>query len=492
MSTSENLQHLSEKAPFSLYVLIALSCLLHVLFIAYPKLLIEEAYYWNYALHLDMGYIDHPPMIALLIKASTFFFGNNEAGVRFSSLLCWGITFFYGFRLSESISKGSGIYACLLIAILPFSFIFSFIITPDSLLMALWSALLYYLYKALHQENKRAWYSAGLILGLGLLSKYSILLLAGATFIYMLTVPKARHYFFCKEPYLAIVLSLLLFSPVIYWNATHEWISFTFQTTRRIQEHSHSNIPNFILFLIVFFTPIGLSGFANLWKKQEAISLVSSESQYFMRVFTTFPLVVFGLFSINHTIKFDWIGPTVLATIPWLAAIMQTKKSIWYRWKITGISLLLVYTVLLLSITFKIPSFENLSLLKHYGDWEQFTHKVTQIAQQHDSAKNLTIVSLDKYGTASELVFYQNKYPTAYPLASAKIFGYSSLMFDLWTKADELNNKTIMLISLDPYRIEALVTEKKLKAITDILPIWPYEAQSRQKSAYYYQMVKLL
>jgi dolichol-phosphate mannosyltransferase len=52
-----------------------------------PELLPEEAYYWNYSRHLDIGYLDHPPMVAWLIRLGTMVFGQNEFGVRIGTAL---------------------------------------------------------------------------------------------------------------------------------------------------------------------------------------------------------------------------------------------------------------------------------------------------------------------------------------------------------------------------------------------------------------------
>jgi dolichol-phosphate mannosyltransferase len=50
------------------------------------ELLPEEAYYWNYSRHLDIGYLDHPPMVAWLIRAGTAVFGQSQFGVRAGAL----------------------------------------------------------------------------------------------------------------------------------------------------------------------------------------------------------------------------------------------------------------------------------------------------------------------------------------------------------------------------------------------------------------------
>jgi dolichol-phosphate mannosyltransferase len=76
-------------------LLIGYTLLLRLMYLGNIELLKEEAYYWNYAQHLAPGYLDHPPMVALLISFGTLVFGNNELGVRFGAFICWFITALY-------------------------------------------------------------------------------------------------------------------------------------------------------------------------------------------------------------------------------------------------------------------------------------------------------------------------------------------------------------------------------------------------------------
>ena len=248
------------------FIIIAVTLLVKLLCIGTNDLLAEEAYYWNYSAHMDVGYLDHPPVVALFIKLFTSLFGTNEFGVRIGSIVCWMGTALFSFKLTQLIKPGAGIFAVMLLAILPFFFIHSLIMTPDVPLSVCWSAGLYYLYRSLVLSSSTAWYVAGIWLGLGMLSKYSIVLLGPATLLYLVLMPQARTWFLRKEPYLCLLITALLFTPVIYWNATHEWASFTFQSTRRLEETSSFTFHQLIGLFVVFLTPLGILSFLR-WKQ---------------------------------------------------------------------------------------------------------------------------------------------------------------------------------------------------------------------------------
>ena len=269
------------------FLIIVVSLGSRLLLLGSYDLLAEEAYYWNYAQHLDFSYLDHPPMVALLIKASTSIFGANEFGVRIPSLICWLLAAFFSFKLTELIRQGSGQYAVMLLSILPFFFLQSLVITPDQPLLVCWSAALYYLYRSLFFEESKCWYLTGVWLGLGMLSKYTIVLLGPTTLLYLIIVPTARHWFSRKEPYVCVLIAALLFTPVIYWNAIHEWASFVFQSSRRFHATSSFSFHYFIGILILFLLPSGIFGLWHLFNKKMLKSApIDEKTQRFLQIFT--------------------------------------------------------------------------------------------------------------------------------------------------------------------------------------------------------------
>ena len=474
-------------------VLITLiSLVMRLLMIGNHDLLVEEAYYWNYATHLDFGYLDHPPMVALLIKLSTLCFGTNEFGVRFPSIVCWSLTALFSYKLTQKINPHAGLYAVMLLAILPFFFLHSLVMTPDLPLIVCWSASLYYLYKALVLSEPKAWIIAGVWLGLGLLSKYSIVLLGPATLIYLIVIPNARQWFTRSPPYVCLLITALLFTPVIYWNATHGWASFIFQSTRRLQENATFGFHELLGLFILFLTPLGLLGFIQLFKKQTHLTLNTS---YFLRIFSLTPLIVFSLFSLRHPIKFNWIGPSLLAITPWLAVLIQkANKKLFNAWLVTAVTLLIIYLGFFICVGLGLPERVNRTILPKYISWENLTEQFNAIATK--TGGNPVFVALDRYNIASELSFYQTKlFKTSiinqrFDVFGSDVFGGESLMFRYWRKDNFPLQKTLILISNNLNDFNNPVIGQETTARSKPQMIWAKsQGMGENLTPYYYEIV---
>ena len=484
------------------FIVIAISLFIKLLCIGSNDLLAEEAYYWNYSVHLDIGYLDHPPMVAVLIKLFTTLFGNNEFGVRIASIVCWLATALFSFKLTHLIRPGAGKYAVMLLAILPFFFLHSLVITPDLPLIVCWAASLYYLYRAQVLDNKISWYAAGIWLGLGVLSKYSILLLGPAALLYLIWLPHARKMFLKKEPYACVLLMILFFTPVIYWNATHDWASFVFQSTRRLEETSSFSFHHLLGLLIVFLTPLGLLGFITLFRHNKPESYwLDIKTKRFLQIYTLVPLAVFSLFSLRHEIKFNWIGPCMLAVIPWLAILIdKTKSSLRTGWLITSIILLLGYSFMILCIIFGRPERINQQLFSKYIAWSDLTRQVHAIAVDVESNMHTTpfIVPMDVYNIASELAFYQAKLlehgeiHKIYTPIGGDLFGRNSLMYRYWSQGKVAAGNVLILIDENPVKFEEPQVSARVIAKSETKALWSHSQGVGMKiRPYYYKVVQL-
>jgi dolichol-phosphate mannosyltransferase len=439
-------------------------------------------------------------MVAVLIKLFTTLLGTNEFGVRSASLFCWFISAFFSYKLSELIQPKSGPYALTLLATLPFFFFQSIVITPDVPLITCWSASLYYLYRALILQKASSWYWAGLWIGLGMLSKYTVCLVGLTTVCYVVSQSGARFWLQRKEPYLAATLAALLFTPVIYWNAQHEWASFIFQSSRRFNSTTKLNIHNLAWMVLFFITPLGVMGLWELIKKTHFETHTQGASKKFLQYFTFIPLSFFALYSLNHTINLNWSGPLFLALIPWLSLMMSknmTKRRLWL-----GMSLFLLFcygSILVFVAYNKSEVIQQKALIKII-DWNKLIKKLYVVATNAEQQNHHPIIlaPLDNYPISSELAFYQAKFlkngliTKTYPTIGAHIFNKESLMYRYWSKNENLSGAWLILIAKEAWHFEDPEVIARITEHSKLSQVWSTgHGQHLKNIPYYYKVVQL-
>lgn len=219
----------------------------------------DEAYYWTWSKHLAGGYYDHPPMVAVVIRLGTLIAGDSEFGVRLVSILL-ALPMSWAVYQAGAILFGSRRVAAssaILLNITLMAAVGTMIVTPDAPLLVASSFLLFALAKVLQTENGAWWLAVGAAAGCALLSKYTALFFGLAILIWLVAVPKLRHWLISPWLYLGGLVAALLFAPVILWNAEHGWVSFIKQMGRaRIEDFRPSYIAELIPTQIAFATPL--------------------------------------------------------------------------------------------------------------------------------------------------------------------------------------------------------------------------------------------
>ncbi len=491
-------------------LLIGYAVLLHLIFLGSTELIQEEAYYWNYAQHMATGYLDHPPVVALLIKLGTQLFGNNEFGVRSGALACWLVTTFFVVKLTTLIfSKEVAFRAVLLVAILPIFFGSGLLITPDAPLIACWAGALYFLYRALIQNISASWYGAGVCIGIGLASKYTMILLGPAIVLYMLVVPSARKWFSRPQPYIAAILAWAIFSPVIWWNYQHDWASFLFQSQERLQAKTIFSTHKLLGSVIALLTPTGLLAvYASMrpqfaWQKTAgAVHLNTSNRNYlFCLLMALVPLSVFVLFSLTKQIKLNWTGPLWLSILPFMAYTMVHKKGRlqgWVAgiWPGTMVILAISYGALLHYSALGLPGtpFANDVFLFGWDDFAQQIEKQVQVLADQRGERPL-VVGMDKYRIASGLAFYRNKQRTAdlvqHPIdetTGSHLFGRKALMYSYWLPPAQADGRDIFVISRNKVKIQPPYFKNKYRDLDEIHEI-TIKKQGKDAGHYYYRLL---
>ncbi len=215
---------------WALAALLALTILRLVLAAVLP-LAPDETYYWLWAQHLQPGYFDHPPMVALWIKAGTALCGNTPLGVRLLGPLSAAVGSVLLWDAAEQIAPGRGITAALLLNATLLVGVGAIIITPDTPLLLFWSLGLAACARVI-TGNPRWWLVVGLAAGGMLLSKYTAALFIAAVFLWLVTDARGRKQLATPWPWAGMALALALFAPNIAWNAAHGWVSYLKQGGR--------------------------------------------------------------------------------------------------------------------------------------------------------------------------------------------------------------------------------------------------------------------
>jgi 4-amino-4-deoxy-L-arabinose transferase-like glycosyltransferase len=157
------------------------------LFVNHRDLDIDETQYWSWSQHLALGYHSKPPMISWVIYFSSWLFGNSESAIRiftpltyfFSTLLIYGC----GKQLYNSTI---GFWSGVSVLLLPGAAYSSTIISTDPLLILFWCMALYAFINALQSRKIGWWIICGLAIGLGLLSKYTMLVFFLGAILYFI------------------------------------------------------------------------------------------------------------------------------------------------------------------------------------------------------------------------------------------------------------------------------------------------------------------
>ena len=442
--------------------LIVYAFVLRLVYAGSVELMPEETYYWNYSRHLDYGYLDHPPMVAWLIRVATAVFGQTEFGVRAGALLCGTISSIFVYKLTRNLfGAATALGALLLVQALPFFFLSGLLMTPDAALVAAWAASLYFLERALIGNQSRAWWFAGIGLGLGMISKYSIALLVPVTAAFMAWDPQSRRWWTRREPYVGAVLALVIFSPVIIWNSQHEWASFAFQTSRRLAETPQFALHKLIGSIIVLITPTGvLAVVAVLLSRHAATERPDAARRRRLFSLAIFmPLLVFALFSLRHEVKLDWTGAPWTAALPAMALVMTNQDvragmvAGWARaaWMPTILVMLLIYGAGLHYLVLGIP---GAGYDKHIEvipvGWRDLSAHVIETANAARKETGIAplIVGMDRYAIASELAFYGGAHSaTGLETANSHLFGGMGLMYGRWLPPQSQDGRNLLLVA---------------------------------------------
>ncbi|GAC1343643.1 MAG: hypothetical protein NVSMB20_19430 [Bradyrhizobium sp.] len=251
-------------------LLIAAMTALRLIYASVIDLRTDEAYYWTWSKENVLSFLDHPPMIAWFIRFGTAIFGDTNLGVRFAGILAMLVT---QVLLADIVRRVTHDFRAVVLALLmPEAALYYGLlmakVSPDVALIPFAVAMLWSLVRLAESGDPRWWLAAGVFAGLALLSKFTAVMLLPAVAAFMLVPDWRRRWLSSPYPWAAALIAMVLFLPVLSWNAGHDWASFRFQFVRATATHELSlrTVGDFIglQFGLVGFIRRRLDGVARL------------------------------------------------------------------------------------------------------------------------------------------------------------------------------------------------------------------------------------
>jgi len=433
---------------------------LRTLLSAFVPLLPDETYYWEWTRRLEAGYFDHPPGIALLVSLGTAQLGNTVGGVRagpaMAALVTHGAAVWLAWLLAGKphddgrAGAEAAVRAAALMALVPIATLGLVLATPDAALFVTVMLALVGVERALaapvRSWRSLAWWMlAGVALGAAFVSKYTSVLLPAGLVIACLVHPQLRARFREPGPWLAAVLALLMFAPVVLWNYLSDWVSFRFQLNHGFTPSARGNPLSRELELVggqaglaspILFVLMAAAVWVALrdgWRMRRTSSPTDDSTRRFaLAVVSVVPLLFFAVSAWRRSVEANW--PALI--YPGAVILLATNHASWARTRVWRAGLALA-AFLLLVVTAQawrpiLPLLPRKDPIARAHGWEMLAAAVERA--RYDRYLDGTVdrwVAADRYQDASELAFHLPDQPIVFALN----LGGRPNQYDIWPNA---------------------------------------------------------
>ena len=281
----------------------------------------DEAQYWVWSQNLSLSYLSKGPLVPSLIALSNAVFGQTYLGLKFFSFVAYLATIItlslIAFKISNK--KVSFYNALILSALSPAIFILGGVASTDIFLFLFWSLTLLCYVCFLKDRDERWFYVIGITTGFGILAKLTMVLLPMSILLYFLTTD-LRKYFLNIHIYLSALITVLISSPILIWNAQNNWLTLFHEIDHLVSESPTLN-PEVLLFTLILTVPSSLFLFSSKIRRK----VFYSEFNYL--IYPTFLMIIFFVIkSFTGKIQLNWSIPVFLGLIPIFASALNAAN----------------------------------------------------------------------------------------------------------------------------------------------------------------------
>jgi 4-amino-4-deoxy-L-arabinose transferase-like glycosyltransferase len=418
--------------------------LLRLAIAARTPLVPDEAYYWDWSRRLAAGYFDHPPAVAGLVRLGTALFGATPLGVRFAPILAGSATALLVMAIARRLAGArAALLAAAIVACMPLSAVGSMIATPDAPLDMGVALMLFAMTRATAKGDRRGplgwWIAVGLSFGVALASKYTAAVVGLGTLAGLLARPRLRASLRTGGPYVAIAVALIVFAPVVAWNAQHDWASFRFQLAHGLGAGHGSALTHEAELLggqLGLASPL-LFGLFAVTTARAVRSPGGDERATLLAIVASGVLSFFAVTALRARVEANWPAPAYVPAIPLLASAAATSKSL-ERWLAGACALAGAISVVLLAhlvLRFSfVPARLDPSL--QLEGWDELAQRVEDVRRALPG-RDATWVAGSSYQDAAELAFHLPDHPRTFTIDGRPTHEARS-QYDLWRTLPEV------------------------------------------------------
>ncbi len=385
----------------------------------------DEAYYWVYSRFLDWGYFDHPPMVALFIKAGDNLF-QNKLGLRFLTVICSTLSVYLLWQIVKKYAENAVLFILLFSCFVLFH-MYGFITTPDSPLL-LFSILFFYLYQRYSRKDS---YTLAVLLAVVIAcmmySKYHGILVLFFTIL--------SNFKLLKRPsfWLIVVVALAVYMPHILWQIDNGYPSVHYHLFDRSARPYKVNFTlEYILGQVLLAGPlIGWYFYAKGYK-------VKADDAFLRAIkFNCYGIFLFFLLStFKGRVEAHWTmiayPPLFILSYCYLSQLVVVP--VWVRRLVlTSVALILLARIILLVPG---PLADKLRPLREYSGSEVWARQIKE--KSGDSY----VVFNQGFQEPSKFNFYNR---TLKGFACNSRY-YRKNQYDIWPIEDSLRNKRVYYV----------------------------------------------
>jgi hypothetical protein len=395
----------------------------------FMEILSDEAYYKLYSEHLDWGYFDHPPMIALMIKGSSFFFSGN-LGIRFLTLLLQILTLLLiWITIDHKESDNTRVYTFFIVSGSIFMFTGYGVITAPDTPLLFFTALFLYSYRKFLVSQK---WTFTLLLAVSMAalvySKYQAVLVIGFAVLSNLILLKRFRF------WIAGILALILILPHFYWQFSHDFPSLQYHLAYRLENFKVKHVLEYLPNQMALMNPFTLGAAAY-------VVLKFAPSDHFNRCLY---LQIIGFFVFFLFISFrDHVEPnwTIPCSIPMIIILTEKigKNQALFNYS-RGI--ILPSIVLVIAGRILLMCSNDISRLTGYSGKKEKYKFIETVA------KDLPVVFPGSYQSPSLYHFFTGKEG----ILLSSLFSRQT-QFDIWQFEKKYHNKPVFVSSATDKRI---------------------------------------